>query len=100
MEKILQLNIKAGWKSGTKLVFKNEGDEGPGIIPGTSITPLAPLYLLIQRHAADIVFTVEEKPHPVFKRDNDNLIYTAKISLEKALTGTNMDIVSLQATLS
>lgn len=43
---------------------------------------------------ADIVFAIEEKPHPHYSRDNDNLIYTANIALEKALTGTTLEIVS------
>ena len=32
---------------------------------------------------ADIVFIVKDKPHPVFKRDNDNLVYTATVPLGK-----------------
>lgn len=34
-------------------------------------------------YLADIVFIVKDKPHPVFKRDNDNLIYTASVPLGK-----------------
>ena len=34
-EKILTINVKPGWKEGTKITFPNEGDQGPNIIPGT-----------------------------------------------------------------
>jgi len=33
-EKILTINVKPGWKVGTKITFQNEGDQGPNIIPG------------------------------------------------------------------
>ena len=32
---------------------------------------------------ADIVFIVKDKPHPIFKRDDDDLIYTATVPLGK-----------------
>ena len=32
---------------------------------------------------ADIVFIVKDKPHPIFKRDDDNIIYTATVPLGK-----------------
>ena len=50
-----EIEIKAGWKDGTKITYEREGDESPGVIP------------------ADIVFVVTCKPHPVFTRDGDNL---------------------------
>ena len=33
-DKILTINVKPGWKSGTKITFPNEGDQGPNNIPG------------------------------------------------------------------
>jgi DnaJ-class molecular chaperone len=53
-----EIQVKPGWKNGTKITFENEGDEAPGIIP------------------ADIVFTLQTKPHDRFERDGDDLIYT------------------------
>jgi len=76
-EKILTLDVKRGWKTGTKVTFREEGDEKPGIIP------------------ADIVFILQEKPHPRFKRDGDNLIITATVSLKEALTGANIEVQTL-----
>lgn len=62
-DKILEVQIKKGWKEGTKITFPKEGDETPTNIP------------------ADVVFVLKDKPHPVFKRDGSDIIYTAKISL-------------------
>ena len=38
---------------------------------------------LLRFFSADIVFIVKDKPHPIFKRDDDNLIYTATVPLGK-----------------
>eukprot|EP00741_Cyanophora_paradoxa_P018984 tig00021108_g18327.t1 len=76
-EHLIQIDVKRGWKKGTKITFENEGDEAPGVAAG------------------DIVFILQEKPHPRFKREGDDLIYTANISLQKALTGTTLEIHTL-----
>jgi len=76
--KVITLDIKAGWKSGTKVTFENEGDQVPGKIP------------------ADIAFIIKDKPHPVFSRDGENIVYTTKISLRDALCGTKLQIPTLQ----
>lgn len=69
-EKILTIDVKKGWKEGTKITFPEEGDQKPHTVP------------------ADIVFTIKDKPHAYFKRDQDNnILYTAKVSLRNALTG-------------
>ena len=77
-EKILTLNIKPGWKAGTKITFPQHGDQKPGIIP------------------ADIIFVVADKPHQYFKRDADNnLLYTTKVSLRDALLGCLLQIPTI-----
>lgn len=68
-EKVLEIPIKAGWKSGTRVTFSGEGDQLPG------------------RPSQDIVFVIQEKPHAKFQRAGNDLIYTAKISLKDALSG-------------
>lgn len=67
-DKILTINIKPGWKAGTKITFNNEGDQSPNALP------------------ADVIFIIKDKPHPYFKRDGSDIKYTAKISLKEALT--------------
>ena len=68
-EKIIQLDIKPGWKEGTKITYEGEGDVKPGYKP------------------QDLVFVIKEKKHDYFKRDKDDLIYEDVISLKQALSG-------------
>ena len=64
-DKVLTINVKPGWKAGTKITFQREGDQTPNKIP------------------ADIVFIIRDKPHSLFKRDGSDLRYTAKLSLRE-----------------
>jgi len=77
VEEILTIEIKPGWKKGTKITFPEKGNERPNVIP------------------ADIVFIIDEKPHSLFKRDGNDLIMTQKISLLEALTGYNVHLTTL-----
>ncbi|KAI8324979.1 DnaJ-domain-containing protein [Martensiomyces pterosporus] len=75
-EKVLQIDVKPGWKAGTKIRFQKEGDDlGYG--------------------AQDIVFVVEEKPHAEFKREGDNLKTELLLSLDEALCGFKRPIKTL-----
>ena len=65
---VLTINVKPGWKSGTKITFQREGDQAPNKIP------------------ADIVFIIRDKPHALFKREGSDLKYTAKVSLKEVGT--------------
>uniref|UniRef100_A0A3P9MIX9 J domain-containing protein n=1 Tax=Oryzias latipes TaxID=8090 RepID=A0A3P9MIX9_ORYLA len=76
-EKILEVQIKKGWKEGTKITFPKEGDETPRNIP------------------ADVVFVLKDKPHPVFKRDGSDIVYTARVSLRDALCGCTVSAPTL-----
>jgi len=64
-DKVLTINVKPGWKAGTKITFQREGDQGRNKIP------------------ADIVFVIRDKPHPLFKREGSDIRYSAKISLKQ-----------------
>lgn len=77
MEEILTIDIKPGWKKGTKITFPEKGNEAPNIVP------------------ADIVFIVDEKPHDTFTREGNDLIVTQKISLVEALTGYTVHLTTL-----
>jgi DnaJ-class molecular chaperone len=68
-EKVVDLEIKPGWKDGTKITYPGDGDQMPG------------------RPAADLVFIIKELKHPIFTRDGDNLVIEKQISLCEALTG-------------
>mmetsp|Transcript_57664 Transcript_57664/g.113506 ORF Transcript_57664/g.113506 Transcript_57664/m.113506 type:complete len:320 (-) Transcript_57664:124-1083(-) len=71
--KCLVVNVKPGWKKGTKVSFVNEGDEAPNTIP------------------ADLIFVIQEKENsdPGYVREGNNLIYTYRLSLSDALTDHN-----------
>ncbi|KAI1797026.1 DnaJ-domain-containing protein [Ganoderma leucocontextum] len=69
-DKVLEIQVLPGWKSGTKIRFPRAGNEQPS------------------GEAQDLVFVVEEKPHTRFTRDNNDLVTTLKIPLVDALTGT------------
>ncbi|KAL9342928.1 hypothetical protein Peur_063359 [Populus x canadensis] len=77
VEEILTIDIKPGWKKGTKITFPEKGNEQPNIVP------------------ADLVFIIDEKPHPVFTRDGNDLVVTQKISLAEALTGYTVHLTAL-----
>jgi len=59
------------------VTFHNEGDVRPGIEP------------------ADMIFVIKEQPHAYFKRERENLYYTAKINLSQALRGVKIGIPHL-----
>lgn len=77
VEEILTIEIKPGWKKGTKITFPEKGNEQRGVIP------------------SDLIFIIDEKPHAVFKRDGNDLVATQKISLAEALTGYSAQITTL-----
>eukprot|EP00756_Hemistasia_phaeocysticola_P005116 Hpha_TRINITY_DN13181_c0_g2::TRINITY_DN13181_c0_g2_i1::g.113398::m.113398/K09510/DNAJB4; DnaJ homolog subfamily B member 4 len=63
--KVIEVEVKRGWKEGTKVTFPGEGDEDA------------------MTQAGDIVFVLKEKPHGIFKRQGENLVFTAEISRDK-----------------
>jgi DnaJ family protein B protein 4 len=68
-EKVLTINVKPGWKAGTKIKFQGEGDEMPN------------------GQAQEIEFILEKLPHDRFIREGDNLKTFADIALDEALCG-------------
>lgn len=73
-EKVVSVEVKPGWKRGTKVTFPKEGDQVPGKIP------------------SDIIFVIDEKPHSKFKREGNNLHHKASITLQTALCGGLVEI--------
>nr|POF25987.1 mitochondrial protein import protein mas5 [Quercus suber] len=67
--KVLHVHVDKGVQSGTKLDFRGEGDQMPGVQPG------------------DVQFEIEQKPHTRFQRKGDDLFYHAEIDLLTALAG-------------
>ncbi|XP_022746826.1 dnaJ homolog subfamily B member 4 [Durio zibethinus] len=73
-EETLTINLQPGWKKGTKVTFEGKGDEKPGYLP------------------ADIIFLIQEKRHPLFRRQGDDLEIVVEIPLVKALTGCSLSV--------
>ena len=74
---ILEINIKPGWKSGTRISFRGAGD------------------ILNNKPKQDVQFIIEEKPHPVFNRKGDDLRIIINLNLKEALCGTEKEITTL-----
>jgi DnaJ-class molecular chaperone len=64
-DKVLVIEVKKGWKAGTKITFPKEGDQTPNNIP------------------ADIVFVIRNKPHQIYVRDGSDIRYKANVSLKE-----------------
>ncbi|KAI0508141.1 hypothetical protein KFK09_014275 [Dendrobium nobile] len=77
VSEILKIDVRPGWKKGTKITFPDKGNEEPNLLP------------------ADLVFIIDEKPHEVYQRDGNDLIVHQKVSLLEALTGTTLNFTSL-----
>ncbi|XWX00060.1 hypothetical protein V2A60_008076 [Cordyceps javanica] len=67
-DKILNVPIKAGLKKGSKIKFSGVGDQ-------------------VEGGRQDLHFVVEEKPHLIYKREDNDLIQTVTLDLKEALTG-------------
>merc|ERR1719430_588093 len=75
--KILEVNVDKGMEDGQKITFSEEGDQEPGLEPG------------------DIMIVLDEKEHPIFKRNGMDLVMKMDISLTEALTGLRKAIKTL-----
>jgi len=68
-KKPLDFWIERGMEDGDKIVLKGEADQEPN------------------KETGDVIFVVDERPHPVFTRLGADLKATLKVSLEEALCG-------------
>jgi DnaJ-class molecular chaperone len=76
-DSLFPINIKKGWKSGTKVVFAGQGHRKENCVSG------------------NVVFTVEVLEHDQFIRTGDDLHIKVDISLKTALTGSILPITTL-----
>lgn len=74
----MTIEIKPGWKKGTKITFPDKGNqEHPGAIP------------------PDLIFVVDERPHAVYRREGNDLVVDKVITLLEALTGKTLELTTL-----
>ncbi|KAE8662312.1 hypothetical protein F3Y22_tig00113548pilonHSYRG00090 [Hibiscus syriacus] len=76
-EEILTINVRHGWKKGTKITFAGKGNKQPNFTP------------------VDLVFIIDEKQHNVFTRDGNDLIVTQKVTLVATLYGLTVHLTTL-----
>lgn len=95
---VIEVTIKPGWKvrsvfcvllfpshsfeknttkAGTKITFERMGDEKPGEV------------------AADMVFVLSQKPHPLFERQGNHLLFKTVVRLREALVGGEVRLKTL-----
>ncbi|CCU77402.1 unnamed protein product [Blumeria hordei] len=75
-DKVLEMDIKPGLKKGSKIKFKGVGDQEEG-------------------GQQDLHFVVEEKKHPLFTREGDDVHYTIELDLKEALTGWKRTVATI-----
>ncbi|KAF9675230.1 hypothetical protein SADUNF_Sadunf09G0010500 [Salix dunnii] len=68
-KKVLEIIVEKGMQNGQKITFPGEADEAPDTVTG------------------DIVFVLQKKEHPKFKRKGDDLFVEHTLSLSEALCG-------------
>uniref|UniRef100_A0A1J3FEQ4 Chaperone protein dnaJ 2 n=2 Tax=Noccaea caerulescens TaxID=107243 RepID=A0A1J3FEQ4_NOCCA len=68
-KKVLEVNVEKGMQHSQKITFEGQADEAPDTVTG------------------DIVFVVQQKEHPKFKRKGEDLFVEQTISLTEALCG-------------
>lgn len=64
-EEIIEVKVLRGWKEGTKITFEGKGREEEG------------------KQTGDLVFSVKEMPHQLYKRDKNDLYTTFEIHAMK-----------------
>ncbi|KAL6567011.1 hypothetical protein OROMI_015415 [Orobanche minor] len=68
-KKVLEVHVEKGMQNGQKITFPGEADEAPDTVTG------------------DIVFVLQQKEHPKFKRKGEDLFVEHSLSLTEALCG-------------
>lgn len=75
-KELVTVDVLPGWKAGTKVTFKNKGDWTPN-----------------GRQTVQMV--IEEKPHPVFTRKDNDLIATVPLTFKESLLGFHKELKTL-----
>lgn len=73
-DEVLTIEVKPGWRNGTKITFDGKGNEVPGGQTG------------------DITFVIAENKHLLFRKDGDDLVFEIEIHLVEALTGCTLTV--------
>ncbi len=74
-EERVKVRIPAGMRGGQRIVIRGKGDDGKDGAP-----------------AGDLYIELEEKPHPIFRRDGDDLHMNMDITVSQAVVGDEVEI--------
>lgn len=91
-ETVVEIAVVAGWRDGQRIAFCETDN---------TVTPITGADMEADRAAlasANVVFVLRERAHPVFKRDEHDLVMPCKISLQQALLGVRVDLRLLDTT--
>lgn len=77
-KKPIDIQLKPGWKAGTKITYKNHGDYNPQT--GGRKT---------------LQFVIQEKSHPFFTRNGDDLEYALPLTFKESLLGFDKTIQTI-----
>jgi len=75
-DQILEVPIKPGLKKGSKIKFNGVGDQ-------------------VEGGRQDLHFIVEEKEHPLYKREDNDLVHVVTLDLKEALTGWRRTVTTI-----
>ncbi|CAI9273213.1 unnamed protein product [Lactuca saligna] len=78
-KKVLEVHVEKGMQNSQKITFPGEADEAPDTVTG------------------DIVFVLQQKEHPKFKRKGDDLFVEHTLSLTEALCGFQFILTHLDS---
>ncbi|PNY27739.1 Psi protein [Tolypocladium capitatum] len=76
-DQILEVPIKPGLKKGSKIKFNGVGDQ-------------------VEGGRQDLHFIVEEKEHPLFKREDNDIVHTVTLDLKESLTGWKRTVTTIE----
>lgn len=64
---VLSIEVKPGWKKGTKITFPGKGNQQWNQLP------------------TDLVFAIDERPHHMYRREGNDLVTDVRLTLTEAL---------------
>ncbi|KMZ62195.1 hypothetical protein ZOSMA_486G00130 [Zostera marina] len=80
-KKVLEVFVEKGMQNGQKITFTGEADQAPDTLTG------------------DVIFVIQQKEHPKFKRKGDDLFLEHTLSLTEALCGFQYIVTHLDGRL-
>ncbi|TCD48645.1 molecular chaperone DnaJ [Chlorobium sp. N1] len=78
-EVTVKVNVPAGVQDGNYLTLRGQGNSGPR---GGA--------------AGDLIVMIEEKPHDLFQRNGDDVIYSLAVSFPDLVLGTKVEVPTLE----